>query len=66
MYIQYIIYNVPFLALLKRFAFRRGYAIPNFCVVHLRCRCRRRRRRKHLVQMPSPLKLMDQLASYFT
>ena len=59
-----------FLALLKRFAFRRGYALPNFCVVRLRRRrCRRRRcsrrRRKLLVQTLSPLKSMDQLASNF-
>ena len=35
-----------FLALLNRIAIRRGYAIPNFCVVHLRRRrgrqCRQR------------------------
>ena len=42
------------LALLNRIAIRRGYAIPNFCVVRLRSRCR-----KLLVQMLSPLKSID-------
>ena len=57
----------PFLALLKRLAFRRGYALPNFCVVRLRSRhrCRRHWRRKLLVQTLSPLKAMDRLASNF-
>ena len=53
------------LALLKRFAFRRGYAIPKFCVVHLRRHRRRHRRRKLLVQTISPLKFMDRLVSNF-
>ena len=41
------------LALLNRIAIRRGYAIPNLCVIRLR-RCSRRR--KLFVQMLSPLK----------
>ena len=53
-----------FLALLNRIAIRRGYAIPNFCVV---CLSRRRSlSRKLFVQTLSPLKYMDQLTSNFT
>ena len=50
MYFFVSIYD--FLALL----IRKGYAIPNFCVVRLRCshRCR-----KLFVQTLSPLKFMD-------
>ena len=54
----------PFLALLSRIAIRRGYALPNFCVVRLRSHSSRRRR-KLLVQMLSPLRFMDRLASNF-
>ena len=46
--------------MLNRIAIHRGYALHNFCVI-----CLRSRRRKLLVQMLSPLKFMDQLASNF-
>ena len=49
----------PFLALLNDIAIRRGYVIPNFCIVRLYCRHRRRHRRKHFVQTLSPLKCID-------
>ena len=46
-----------FLALLNRIPIHRGYAIPNFCIIHLRHR--RCRRHKLFVQMLSPLKFLD-------
>ena len=64
-------YNlVSFLALLNRIVIRRGYAMPNFCVVRLRSRRRCRHRRKLFVQKLSiqtlsPLKFMDRLALNF-
>ena len=53
----------PFFSSAELHAIRKGYALPNFCVVrlrHRRRRCRRcSRRRKLLVQTLSPLKFMD-------
>ena len=51
------------LALLNHFAIRRGYAIPNFCIVRLRCSsCRH----KLFVQTLLPQTFMDRLVSNFT
>ena len=55
------LWKIWFLALLNRFAFRRGYAIPNFCLVRLR----RHLRRKPSVQTLYPLTFVDRLASNF-
>ena len=50
-------FSPPFLDLLNCFVIRRGYAIPNFCVVRLRCSGHyHSHRHKHFVQTLSPLK----------
>ena len=42
MQISLIYAGIPFLALMNCFATRRGYAIPNFSFIRLRCSCRHR------------------------